>query len=526
MSRLTRRSALVGTAAGVAAPFVARALGAGEAPVASTRHGRVRGATEDGVHVFKGVRYGSDTGPRRFQTPRPPESWTGVREALSYGASAPQTRVTEDASEDCLFLNVWTRGLDDAARRPVMVYVHGGAYANGSGSSPLTDGAALARRGDVVVVTLNHRLNVFGYGYFDRFDPPAEWADSGNNGQLDLVLALAWVRDNIAQFGGDPDKVTTFGQSGGGAKIATLMAMPAAAGLFHRAATMSGQQVTASGPLNATRRAQALLDALGLPRARIAELAQMPMNELIEALSAPDPVLGYGSVYFGPTLDFRSLRRHPFYPDAAPQSAGIPMMLGNTKDETRAFLGGDETSFTVTWDELPERLGPELRVDIRPEHVIAEYRRIFPDYSPSEVLFAASTAGRSWRGQVIEAEERAKQAAPTWVYQLDWPSPVDGGKWRAPHGIDIPLVFGTTGAPRAITGDGADARAMAGLLGDAFLAFARSGDPSCDALPAWPQYDVASRATMLFDLPPRVEHDPRGEERRLFSVVPYVQPGT
>jgi len=510
----------------VAAPFVARAMEPRNGPVATTRHGQVRGATEDGVHVFKGVRYGADTSARRFQTPLAPESWSGVRDAVAYGASSPQSRETAEASEDCLFLNVWTRGLEDNARRPVMVYFHGGAYSNGSGSSPLYDGVRLCNRGDVVVVTVNHRLNVFGYGYFDRFDAPNEWADSGNNGQLDLILALEWVRDNISQFGGDPANVMVFGQSGGGAKIATLMATPAADGLFHRAATMSGQQVTASGPLNATRRSQAFLDALGLPRERIADLADVPMNDMIAALQAGDPVLGYGRIYFGPTLDFRSLSRHPFWPDAAPQSAHIPMMLGNTHDETRGFLGNDEANFTVTWDELPERLWPQLRIDIKPEYVIEEYRRMFPEMSASEVMFAASTAGRSWRGQVIEAEERAKQGGPTWVYQLNWPSPIDGGKWRAPHGLDIPLAFDTTGAPNARSGDGENARRMANVMSETFLAFARNGNPNNSVIPEWVQYDLETRSTMIFDVPTRMEDDPRGDERRLFSVVPYIQPGT
>jgi para-nitrobenzyl esterase len=215
-------------------------------PIAHTAYGRVRGARAGDALSFKGIRYGAPT--RRFQAPEPPRAWRGVRNALSYGPACPQRGLEDEAqSEDCLFLNVWTPALN--GRRPVLVYIHGGAYNTGSGSSAVTDGARLSANGDVVVVTLNHRLNAFGYCYLAAHGFP----DSGNAGQLDLILALEWVRDNIAAFGGDPACVTVFGQSGGGAKIATLMAMPAA-GLFHRAATMSGQQVTASGPLNATRR--------------------------------------------------------------------------------------------------------------------------------------------------------------------------------------------------------------------------------------------------------------------------------
>jgi para-nitrobenzyl esterase len=496
-----------------------------EAPVARTKAGRVRGATDNGVHVFRGVRYGADTGARRFQPPLPPEPWADVRDALEYGPASPQpSRTPEQGSEDCLFLNVWTPALRDGRRRPVMFYIHGGAYSNGSGSSPLYDGVRLCRRGDVVVVTANHRLNAFGYLYLARFGG-AEFADSGNAGQLDLVLALKWVRDNIAEFGGDPAKVLVFGQSGGGAKIATLMATPAADGLFHRAATMSGQQVTASGPLNATLRARAVLDALRLRPERAGELRAIPATKLLEAVAARDPVLPFGGVSFAPVLDERTLTRHPFYPDAHPQSLHIPMVIGNTRDETRAFLGGDESNFRLTWEQLPEKLAPQMRVDIRPEAVVAEYRRLYPRYTPTEVFFAATTAGRSWRGAVIEAEERAKANAPAYAYQLDWATPREGGKFGAPHGADIQLVFDNIAKPGA-TAEGPNAQRMADQMSETFIAFARTGDPNHRLIPRWERYTLPRRRTMVFDAPPHAEDDPRGAERRLFAKVPYVQPGT
>ncbi|MBP7705598.1 MAG: carboxylesterase/lipase family protein [Caulobacter sp.] len=520
----TRREAMAGVAAmGLAMPMPAvPGLGA---PVVRTTHGRVRGARANGILSFKGVRYGADTAPLRFRPPRPPRPWTDVRDALAYGPGCPQRGKEEvRTSEDCLFLNVWTPGADKG-KRPVMVYIHGGAYSTGSGSSPLYDGTRMARRGDVVVVTLNHRLGPLGYLSLGRLGDP-RFADSGNAGQLDLVLALEWVRDNIAAFGGDPKRVMVFGQSGGGAKIATLMAMPAARGLFHRAATMSGQQVTASGPLNAERRARTFLEALKLPDDRLAELTTLPVARLIEACGAKDPILPSGGLYFGPVLDDRSLVRHPFWPDAPPQSAKIPMMIGNTHDETRAFLGGDERNHRLTWDELPARLAPELRVDITPETVVAEYRRLYPDYSPSDVFFAASTASRSWRAAVIEAEARARQGSPAYVYQLDWKSPKDGGKWGAPHTLDIPLVFGTLDAEGSITGTAADARAVSDVMQDAFVAFARTGRPEVRGLPAWEPYALPARQTMIFDAPPRMADDPRGGERALFARVPFVQAGT
>jgi para-nitrobenzyl esterase len=524
---LTRRTilghgvALLG--AGLLSP-VSRANHSKTNPVVVTRYGKVRGYRDQDVSVFRGVRYGADTASRRFIPPLAPCPWEGTQDAFEYGPAAPQDRTTETISEDCLFLNVWSPAINDGRKRPVMFYIHGGAYSHGSGSSPLYDGSALARRGDVVVVTVNHRLNAFGYLYLARFGVEA-FADAGNCGQLDLILALEWVRDNIAAFGGDPDCVLAFGQSGGGAKIATMMATPATDGLFHRAATMSGQQVTASGPTNATLRTQAFLDAAGIGEKDIASLQTVPVEQLLRGLEASDPVLGYGSVYFGPVLDMRSLQRHPFYPDAAPQSAHIPMIIGNTHDETRAFLR-DPSYEHLEWADLPALLVPNMRVDIEPGFVIKEYRRIYPDNSPTQVFFAATTAARSWRGAIIELEERAKQdGADTFAYHLDWQSPVYP-KLGAPHAADIALIFGNLDAVGSISGTGAGARAVSAMMSDAFISFARTGKPEGATWPEWKPFTLEARETMLFDQPPRLAHDPRGEERKIFARVPYVQPGT
>jgi len=505
-------------------PLCAAAASGTGHPVVPTRHGLVRGRIDRDIAVFKGIRYGADTAPRRFMPPLPPDRWEAVADAFEFGPASPQGGAGEPVSEDCLFLNVWTPAAEPRARRPVLVYIHGGAYAHGSGAHPLYDGIELCRRGDVVVVTVNHRLNAFGYLYLQRFGGDA-LADSGNVGQLDLVLALRWVQDNIAAFGGDPQRVLTFGQSGGGAKIATMMAMPAADGLFHRAATMSGQQVTVSGPANASARARAYLDALGLGPDDVDALRALPAERLVEGLSAPDPVLPYGSVYFGPVLDMRSLQRHPFYPDAAPQSAHVPMIIGNTHDETRAFLR-DAKYYELTWDEVPELLVSNMRVDIRPEYVVDRYRELYPDYSPSQVFFAATTAARSWRGAIIEAEERARQAgARTWAYQLDYASPIEP-HMGAPHTLDIPLVFGNLAAEGSISGTGPEARAVSARMGDAFIALARSGDPNHAGIPVWEPFALPRRPTLVVDIDTRMVDDPRGAERQIFARVPYVQPGT
>ena len=527
---MQRRAFLKGSASAIAVLASAglRVVPAAPSPLlthARTRGGRIVGTREDGIHVFRGVPYGADTRARRFRAALPERPWRGTREAFVYGAAAPQAGSEGPGSEDCLFLNVWTPGLRDGGKRPVLVYIHGGGYNNGSGSDPLYDGARLCRRGDVVVVTVNHRLNLFGYLYLGELD--ARYVASGNVGQIDLIAALEWVREHAAEFGGDPDNVTVFGQSGGGAKIATLMAMPKAAGLFHRAMTMSGQQVTAAGPRAAAQRAALFLEALGVASNQLDRLRTLPIEALLKAARIRDPSrIEDTSLYFGPVLDGHDLPRHPFHPDAPQQSARIPMIIGNTRDETRAFLGNDPAHHALDWERLPDALRRHQYVDLPPDTVIAEYRRLYPHYSASDVFFAATTAGRSWRGAVLEAEARALQDAPTWVYQLDFPSPLDGGKFGAMHTLDIPLVFDNIRQRGSRTGDAAQAQAVADAMSDALIAFARGGDPNHMGLPHWPQYDLQRRATMLFDSPSRVADDPRGGERRLYERAPFVQRGT
>ncbi|HYQ22861.1 carboxylesterase/lipase family protein [Stenotrophomonas sp.] len=495
--------------------------------LARVRGGRVRGQREQGVLVFRGLRYGADTAAYRFQPPRPETPWRGIADALDYGAAAPQGGSEGPGSEDCLFLNVWTPTLAARAQRPVLVYIHGGGFNNGSGSDPLYDGSALCRRGDVVVVTLNHRLNTFGYLYLGALGDP-RYAASGNAGQLDLVQALQWVREHAAVFGGDPGNITVFGQSGGGAKIATLMAMPAARGLFQRAWTMSGQQVTAAGPRAAAQRAAVAMDAVHAPD--LAALLRLPAADLLAATRARDPSrVEDTALYFGPVLDEVVLPVHPFWPQAPAQSAAIPMVIGNTHDETRAFLGNDPGNFALDWNTLPAQLEKQQFVDLLPSVVIEHYRRLYPHYTASEVFFAATTAGRSWRGAVEELEARARQpatAAPTWAYQLDWPSPVEEGRLRAFHTLDIPLVFDNAGLPTARTGGGGDARALAGTMSDALIAFARHGDPNHAGLADWAPYTLPQRRTMLFDVRSRGADDPRGGERELYQRVPFLQRGT
>ena len=304
---MNRRAMLQsGATLSLMAPLMGFARKPSDSPGAITSNGPVRGYSASGIAIFKGIRYGADTATTRFGKPARPAPWTDVQSATSYGAACPQSGDREAMSEDCLFLNVWTPGIADGGKRPVMVYFHGGAYASGSGSSPLYDGTNLATKGDVVVITVNHRLNAFGYLSLGKLNPA--FADSGNAGMWDLVLALEWVRENALAFGGDPSRIMVFGQSGGGAKIATLMAAPSAKGLFHSAATMSGQQVTACGPLNGKARAEAYLDRLSIGAADTDALKTLPADRLAEALAARDPVNPALGLYFGPVFSIRSAK--------------------------------------------------------------------------------------------------------------------------------------------------------------------------------------------------------------------------
>lgn len=515
----SRRAVLAGGAAMVGAAAAAGRAAVIRPPEVRAPSGHYIGAVVDvradpsrlRVHRFAGIRYAR---AERFCAPVAVVSRQVMAEQVSgFGPACPQAgSAYQPSSEDCLFLNVWAPA-QGAKDLPVIVYFHGGAYMTGSVTDPLNDGAALAARGQVVVVTVNHRLNALGYLYL-----PEQFPDSGNAGQLDLICALEWVQRNIAAFGGNPANVTLFGQSGGGAKIATLMAMPAAKGLFHKAITMSGQQVTASGPLNAGRRAEAYLARLRavpdpsqtpltpLPDPR-QTLASMPLGALLQALDAADPVLG-GRVYFGPVVDMRHLHRHPFWPGAPEQSADVPMLLGNTIAESRAFFPPDGKVLNgLDFSNLAKRVGAEMRVDLEPVWVVRQFRNRYPDAGPAELFHRIVTAARSWRGQVEEAEARAQGGrANTFVYQLDFE--------QAQHTDDIGLAFGTMPAPTP------GQAGMSEQIMEAFVRFARTGNPG------WPAYTLERRTTMVFDNVNKIVDNPRAWERELFARAPYVQPGT
>lgn len=537
-----------------AASLVLRAkafAGTDAVPLAATKAGKISGVVEDGINVFRGVPYGGDTAKTRFQAPIAVAAWKGVKQCSAFGSMAPQLMAARGVrpaasptgnlptsssgvpgappdhggqSEDCLNLNVFTPGLRDGKKRPVLVYFHGGAYNNGTVNSDLYDGKRLCHRGDVVVVTVNHRLNAFGYLYLGYLSP--EYKESGNAGQLDLVLALSWIRHNIAEFGGDPSRVLIFGQSGGGAKCAALMATPVANGLFHRMMSMSGQQIKGASIEIASGRAQTVLDKLGVSgvngKEAVAKLDSLTMEQIQDGARAV-------SSDWLPVVDNVILSRNPFDPDAPAQSQMVPMMLGNVHDETMVASRGGE----MTWETAPAALDAAVHEYLGPykaEEVVAEFRKIHPDYTPQQVDIAAATAFRAWPGQRWEAERRAANPVSqprTWVYQMNFP----GSAGRAMHTIDIPFMFDNIAMASGQIGTDpkhvADANALAAVMSGMLIQYGRTGNPNGAAgLPEWPAYDLARRATMMWETKPRVENDPRGAERIFADRSHYHQAGT
>lgn len=429
------------------------------------------------------------------------------------------------SGEDCLRLNVWTPGLSEEAKRPVMVWLHGGGFSVGNGSHPEYDGSRLARRGDVVVVTLNHRLNLFGYLYLAELGGD-DFIDSGNAGQLDLIAALRWVRDNIREFGGDPDNVTLFGASGGGQKICALTAMPAAAGLFHRAIIQSGFLNYGVPRCLATENARYVLDWLGLGAGDLQALRQMPEDRLVQAFAAQ--MLEGRMHWFAPVVDGHHLVDDPFARPACDLSATIPMMVGSCRHETHPLLGqalphakSGPRNFELEWDDLPAALAPALR-GWPADQIIQGFRDASPAATASEIFFAITNQIMFALPAHWLAERKAEQrAAPVFVYRLDWESPAHGGKYRAGHGIDVPLVFdNVANSPAKLGAPTPRTQAMADLMSQAWINFARSGDPSPAAGVAWPRYTMGDRKTMIFNDECRVADDPYFQERALVGLAP------
>jgi para-nitrobenzyl esterase len=508
-------------------------------PVVETTFGKIRGSAANGVSGFKGVPYGASTaGTNRFMPPTKPAPWGGVRAAVDWAGHAPQgyagarrPEVTAlsgipdkvPVSEDCLTLNLWTPGLD-AARRPVMVWLHGGGFAYGSANTPRTEGANLARRGDVVVVTVNHRLNIFGFLDLAALGG-APFARSGNAGVLDLVAALEWVRDNVENFGGDPRNVTIFGQSGGGGKVSTLLAMPAAKGLFHRAIVMSGAGIRMAEQERAAKLADAVLGEVGLTAKQLGELQMLPVERLLAAIEpaqkklAPVKFRLLDRYPFGPVVEGHDLPHHPFDPAATDLSDDVPLMVGGTSDENAIFLAPDDAVWNRSLSdyELKARVAKVAGADSGA--VLALYRRMHPEMNPSELLIEITTDSNFWVRSVLLAERKAaKRKAPVYMYSFNWRTPVLDGKLMAPHAIDVPFVFDTLDAV-AITGHSPAAPPIAAAESATWAAFARTGVPDNPAIPHWPAYTGTDRTTMMIDTKWTVVNDPEHEARLLWTTI-------
>jgi para-nitrobenzyl esterase len=525
---MTRRE-LVGSAVAIAGLTAARARaddGTPNAPtpVVSTNNGPVRGLMEaGGIFAFKGLRYGAPPiGPLRFRPPQPPAPWKEVAIADRFGAAAIQSHGQPDApadeaySEDCLFLNVWTQGLD-RAKRPVMVWLHGGAFSTGAAGRPTYYGDHFARDG-VVLVSLNHRLNVFGYTQLpDTWGE--EYASSGLAGILDIVQALNWVRKNIARFGGDPNNVTIFGESGGGAKVSLLLGLPSATGLYHKAIIQSGAALDAAPRAYAQALGQALTDELKVKPGDVAGLAAIDSQMLFQAQDravervkalAPSGFLVDG---FVPSVDGIVLPRGPFTPGPQPAIAEVPLLIGTNKDEMTLFLSGNPAIINQTDAEFEK--GVRTAYPDYADRLIHALRAAYPGYTPGYLSIALATAKTFWLNSIILAERKLRQPAPVWMYRMDWGSPIGGGRLKAAHAMELSFVFGTQDNIRGFVGPGPGPTRMAAQMHPAWVAFAKTGNPQTAQLPTWPRYDAVARHTMIFNLDSRVESDPLGTIRRI-----------
>lgn len=512
--QLSRRSFLAVTSAGFAtASLIGKAALAAEPITVQLAAGTLRGFRDQGALAFLGVPYADTTaGANRFKAPQPVPSWEGERDATAYGPLAPQILSDlgkddptfewyyqeEPMGEDCLVLNVFTPDLNPDAKRPVMFYIHGGGYINGGGGGTGLDGANLANFGDVVVVTINHRLNAFG---FTDLSPYGEdYADSANAGMLDIIAALEWVRDNIAAFGGDAGNVTLFGQSGGGSKIMILLGMPGAEGLFHRAISMSGAAGLNIDPAEEMQPyVEALLSELNVTPDNIAAIQDIPIDEVIAARGRAVAASLEGA---RPVIDGRHITTSAMTPEGMARHANVPLIFGHTHTEATLFFRSDMRNFELTEDQMRTRMRQVFGIDdAKIDAIMAAYRADAPDMTPSDILIAVASDVQFRLPLTNAAETRSgtEGQAPVWLYDFAWTIPDDDGVLGSPHAVDIPFAFGTVDAAGAMVGPGDGPRKASLNMMSAFVNFARTGDPNNDRMPEWPPFDATTRTTMRID---------------------------
>jgi para-nitrobenzyl esterase len=485
--------------------------------------GRVMGISNLEVKQFKGIPYGASTGgANRYMPPQKPAAWRGVRECLTYGPIGPQVLSSLDSEygrlinwdqqpsgmgEDCLTLNVWTNTLDRSAKKAVLVSFHGGGWASGSGNQLGFDGAMMAHTQDVVVVTVNHRLNVFGYLNLKDLDAPDELKYAGVAGVMDLAAALEWVRDNIESFGGDPDRVMIFGQSGGGSKTSVTLSNPAASGLFHRAAVQSGSTLRLADNARSASYAESLLKALDISTKDMMAIQRKSWQEILEAsVSLAPPEGSTTAPSFSPVVDGEYLTHQPFDPSAPEESADVPVIISSTLHDSALAL----TNFDLDDAGLRQVIAGRFGED-RADAIIAAQKAARPKDSNYLIQASAFTDASRASATYLQAERKAAlKKAPVYVYQWDWISNMADAKFGAVHGLDVSASFNNARDTTMSTGSAAGKR-IANKFSTTWATFAKSGDPNNSEIPKWAPFDAETRAIMVFDDEPRVENDYRGE---------------